>query len=519
MAAAVSNIFVLMLENRSFDHMLGFSGISGTDAVSATTRQANGLTGSESNSYQGNSFAVTQPANAVMAADPGHEFTDTLEQLCGPNATYPAGGNYPGINNSGFVSDYGSHVSSRFGDIMKCFSPGQLPVLNALAKSFALCDSWFASMPGPTFPNRFFACAASSGGLDHSPTTAEILTWETISGFAFPHGSIFDALAQKFATGWRIYAGDSFPLATALKGIHRAGVVDFSAFASDVAKPDYPSPYTWIEPNYGDVAAGTYEGGNSQHPLDGVTQGEALIKATYEAIRNSPHWNTSLLIVTWDEHGGFYDHVQPPRAVPPGDTQPGSKYNHYGFTFAQYGVRVPAVVVSPLIPANIIDNRLYDHASIPATVEAAFGLPPLTARDSGANNVLPLLSLAEPRTDCPTALPEPALLVAAKIRQRVPRMSDTVDSGNLPGHLLAAMRLDMVLSPPSETHAILARAQAIQTRGQARQYVHEVESKKGAERTNAAGAMGTVRKAKRPAKKKLKKKTRKTRKRASKSAR
>ena len=123
-------------------------------------------------------------------------------------------------------------MSNKFGGIMKCFSPGQLPVLNALARSFAVCDSWFASMPGPTFPNRFFACAASSGGLDHSPTTAEILVWETIAGFQFPHGSIFDALGQKYGTGWRIYAGDSFPLATALKGIHHASVMSFSAFAA-----------------------------------------------------------------------------------------------------------------------------------------------------------------------------------------------------------------------------------------------------------------------------------------------
>ncbi|MBV8751381.1 MAG: alkaline phosphatase family protein [Hyphomicrobiales bacterium] len=512
MPAAVSNIFVLMLENRSFDHMLGFSGISGTDAVSGRERRVNGLNGSESNSYQGKSFAVTQPADATMAVDPGHEFTDTLEQLCGPNATYPAGGNYPVINNSGFVSDYGSHASNKFGDVMKCFSPGQLPVLNALATSFALCDGWFASMPGPTFPNRFFACAASSGGLDHSPTTGEILTWETIAGFQFLHGSIFDALAQKFAMGWRIYAGDSFPMAAALKGIHHAAVVNFSAFARDIANPDYPWPYTWIEPNYGDVAGGTYKGGNSQHPLDGVTQGEALIKATYEAIRNSPHWNTSLLIVTWDEHGGFYDHVQPPQAVPPGDTQPGSKYNQYGFTFGQYGVRVPAVVVSPLIPANIIDNRLYDHASIPATVEATFGLRPLTARDAAANNVLPLLSLSRPRTDCPTALPQPVRLVAPKTRQRVPKMSDTVDSGNLPGVLLAAMRLDMALSPPSDTHAILARIQTIQTRQQAHQYLNEVERKEIAESKNA----GRSNRAGKKVKRKLKKRTRQ---RASKSAR
>ena len=97
----------------------------------------------------------------------------------------------------------------------------ELPVLNALARNFAVCDSWHASIPGPTWPNRLFACAASSDGLDHSPTTAEILTWETIDGVAFSNGSIFDALKRKSANGWRIYSGDDFPLVAASG--HHAG--------------------------------------------------------------------------------------------------------------------------------------------------------------------------------------------------------------------------------------------------------------------------------------------------------
>jgi phospholipase C len=465
----ISNIFVLMLENRSFDHMLGFSGIGGI----------NGLTGTESNTHNGQRYTVTQPADAFMPVDPGHEFTDVVKQLCGASASYPQGGTYPLIDNSGFVSDYASLVTSKFGDIMKCFSPVQLPVLNALAREFAVCDGWHASVPGPTFPNRFFACAASSGGLDHSPKSREIIDWELGPGFPMPNGTIFDALGKEYATGWRIYAGDSFPMATALKGVHHANVQNFDrSFVTEVKNADYPWLYTWIEPNYGDVAGGTYQGGNSQHPLDGVTQGEALIKKTYEAIRNSPHWDTSLLIVTWDEHGGFYDHLPPPRnAVPPGDTQPGSKYNTYHFTFAQYGVRVPAVIVSPLIPANTVDHRLYDHASIPATIEAAFGLAPLTARDAAANTVLPLLSLARPRTDARKTLPNPARLAVPKAKRRVPKLTETVDSGNLPGILLSAMRLDLELSPSSDTHAILSRVQSIQTRGQAAEYLKEVEAK------------------------------------------
>jgi phospholipase C len=482
------NVFVLMLENRSFDHMLGFSGITGLDAAGGQATNLRGLTGAETNSYGGASFPVIAGADEALPLDPGHEFPDVVEQLAGSGAAY-ASGRYPPINNSGFVSDYVDSKTSgeggattNFGEIMQCFSPAQLPVLNALAREFAVCDGWHCAVPGPTWPNRLFACAASSDGLDHSPTTAEILTWEALDGVTFAHGSLFDALRKKSDTGWRIFSGDYFPMAAALKGVVLADISHFDDFAAQVNQPEYPWLYTWIEPNYGDVAAGTYKGGNSQHPRDGVTAGEALIKATYEAIRNSPHWDTSLLIITWDEHGGFYDHVAPPPAIAPGDTQTGSKYNQFGFTFDQYGVRVPAVIVSPRIPRNIIDHRLYDHSSIAATVAAAFDLKSLTARDAAANNVLPLLSLPSARSDTPATLPVAAAAPATQAAQSaaapaVPDMNGTVDAGSLPLLLHVAMRHDISTSPTADRHAILARVQAIQTRQQAADYIAEVRNR------------------------------------------
>jgi phospholipase C len=431
-------------------------------------------------------YKVMQGASEAMPVDPGHEFLDTLEQLAGTNAAYSSG-HYPPINNSGFVSDYAvSHThdegnaTSDLGAILGCYTADQLPVLNALAREFAVCDNWHASIPGPTWPNRLFSCAASSDGLDHSPTTAEILTWETVDGVQFEHGSIFDALRRKSATGLRIYSGDLFPLSAAIKGVTLADIAHFSDFASDVSKPGYPYHYTMIEPNYGDMVSGTYTGGNSQHPRDGVTPGEALIKSVYEAIRASPNWETSLLIVTWDEHGGFYDHVPPPVAVPPGDTAPGSKYNQYGFTFDQYGVRVPAVIVSPLIPAKTIDHRLYDHSSIPATIEAGFRLTPLTQRDNVAANVLTLLSLPTARTT-PSTLPPPKPLPVSTAVQAAaappPGLTGSADAGNVPLLVHVAMRHDLALSLPSQQHAILARVQSIQTRQQAADYIAEVRSK------------------------------------------
>ncbi len=485
MLQEITNVFVLMLENRAFDHMLGFSGIAGRDAVSGQPTSVHGLKGLESNSYQDQAYAVAAGASGSPPVDPGHEFLDVLEQLCGPNAVYSPGGAYPAINNSGFVSDYASsHTANEgnapgdFGRIMQCFAPNELPVLNSLAKQFAVCDHWYASVPGPTWPNRLFALAATAQGLDHSPTTAEMLSWEMLEGIGFANGSIFDALGRASSSGWRIYAGDEFPMVAALKGITLGDVHGFDGFATDVGSQHYPWLYTWIEPNYGDFASGTYRGGNSQHPLDGVTEGERLIKTVYEALRGSPRWETSLLIITWDEHGGFYDHVASPPAIPPDDTAPGSKYSQYGFTFAQYGVRVPAVIVSPRIPASTIDHRPYDHSSIPATLEAVYGLPPLTERDRVANSVVSLLSLPSARPDAPATLPDPVEPPAGMVAPpQAPPPDATVDGGSLPIFVHIAMRHDLALSPPAQRQAIVTRVQSIRTRAQAADYIREVRAR------------------------------------------
>jgi phospholipase C len=483
----IKHVFVLMLENRSFDHMLGFSGITGTDAETGLPTKINGLTGAEVNSRHGSLFKVSKPANFIMPIDPAHEFADVLEQLCGPDVTYPSGGPYPAMDGNGYVKNYVAHGGGpNPAEIMKCYSPDQLPVLTALAKEFAVCDRWHSSLPGPTWPNRFFAHAASSGGLDHSPNVSEILLWEGPDGFRFSNGTIFKSMESLAGDkGWAIYAGDHFPNVAALKGISLADVDEYEDFPADLSK-DYPYLYTFIEPNYGDVVGNTYTGGTSQHPLDDVTHGERLIKEVYEAIRNSPLWETSLLIITWDEHGGFYDHVLPPAAVPPGDKNVmGGDTNQHGFQFDRYGPRVPAVVISPWIAKNVIDHTLYDHSSIPATLQAIFGLHALTARDAIAFDLTSLVSLSSPRTDTPTKLPEPANsglpaagpALAAMASPTALPPTDSVDAGNLPGFLHSALCTDLNLSPASNRVAILESFQAIRTRDDAERYLDKVEAK------------------------------------------
>ncbi len=494
----IKHVFVLMLENRAFDHMLGFSGITGTDAVTHTPTKINGASAGTSNSWNGTAYPVSTPAVDPMKTDPYHEFTDVLEHLCGEAATYPSGGPYPSIINTGFVSNFAVDAKSDSpGDVMKYFVPTDLPVLSALAREFAVCDSWFCSMPGPTWPNRFFALGASSAGLDHSPTNEETVLWQTADGFKFQNGSIFDpgkgSLPLKQKLNWRIYAGNMiFTLAHALKGVHIWDIARYSKFAQDVQDSNYPAQFTWIEPNYGHVTS-DYVGGNSQHPLDGVTGGEALIKATYEAIRNSPIWESSMLIITWDEHGGFFDHVAPPRAIPPGDKPQFNGANRYGFLFDQYGPRVPAVVISPLIPRNAIDHRTYDHSTLLATVERLFNLNPLTARDANALDLRSLASLASPRSDTPVSIALPPELAAAHQRGaldtleiEIPpatRENESIESDrNLPGFLYLAARTDRELPPKQLTSLehrtrVRARAAGIRTRGDARAYFEEIRTR------------------------------------------
>jgi phospholipase C len=430
----VKHFFVLMLENRAFDHMLGFSGITGSDATTGLSTSIVGATASHTNTYAGHTYPASKPADfQVITADQGppHEFKDILRQLCGSGvedtyylASNLAAGVYPPPNNGGFVYSYatglqesnppGEGPSPNPGRIMNCYDPGQLPVLTTLAREFAVCDNWFSSLPGPTWPNRFFVHAATSGGLATSPVNSAIVASMTVSGYAFANGDIYSRLEDR-GLNWRVYEGDELPQVFSLAGMNWSSFWhydDMEEFQTDLAQPTFTPTYVFIEPDYGNLSggnAGQFLDGTSQHPRDDVRPGEILIRQVYEAIRNSPHWANSVLVITYDEHGGFYDHVKPPTTVAPGD---GRKYetNANHFNFARLGVRVPAVIVSPLIPRGVIDHTLYDHTSILATLERIFGLKPLTTRDEKANDFRHLFSLTTPRAgaaDGPTSLAAP----------------------------------------------------------------------------------------------------------------
>lgn len=398
----IQHLFVLMLENRSFDHLFGCSGIPGIVAATAQ----------HTNAYNGGVYAFGGGAPDPMPTDPGHEFTDVVEQLCGAGVKLAPGQAYPPIDNSGFVANYATTRTegappqpADAGTIMLGVdTPRQTPALYRLATAFVLCDGWHASLPGPTWPNRYFVHGASSAGLDHSPTSAEMAAWEGVDGFSYPNGSIFDALGKGHYRLYQDDAGDlsgRIPQVASIKGINFFDVDDLSNFEADLAA-GYTARYTFIEPSYGDVARETYENGSSQHPMDSLAAGDQLAARVYNAIRNSPLWQSSMLLILYDEHGGFYDSVRPGSAIAPSDGAT-STLNANGFLFDVYGVRVPAIVVSPWVAQGQVDHTVYDHSSIPATIERLFGLAPLTARDGAARDLLPLVT-ANCRVDCPEGI-------------------------------------------------------------------------------------------------------------------
>ncbi|MGZ5095811.1 MAG: alkaline phosphatase family protein, partial [Burkholderiales bacterium] len=241
--------------------------------------------------------------------------------------------------------------------------------------------------PGPTWPNRFFAHAATSRGyLDNRLHNYDMRSiFENLSDQGYTWGNYFhDASQTMFLQRLRT------------DGLEE-NFLPFTRFVSDAKRGQLPN-YSFIEPQYFSFLSEA----NDQHPPHDVQAGERLIATVYNAVRSSPLWKKSMLLVTYDEHGGTYDHVPPERATPPDG-------NTAQFAFDRYGVRVPAVVISPYVRKGHIEHRVFDHTSIPATLKSIFKLKSfLTRRDAAANTFASIASLGAPRTDVPSNVALPA---------------------------------------------------------------------------------------------------------------
>ena len=411
----IQHVFVLMLENRSYDSVFGWSNLTGTTPTGEATT-ANGLPAASIVNFgrTGTSYQLGKGAPYALGFDPGHEFTDACVQLCGlqvangdtvrHDSLVLGAAGYPPLatdtSTTGFAATYEDHADV-VADAFNAFTPDQLPVLNFLARQFGVCDNWFASMPGPTWPNRFFAVAGTSSGLDHSPSDAQVVEAVFFNApiFTFPNGTVFSKIQE---SDWLIVQGD----VAQTRGIYGMQnllnrFVPMDTLLSRLASNSLTEKFIFIEPTYD--AKNDFRNGNSMHPAGDVRKGEALVKQVYDAISASSLWSSSVLLVVFDEHGGFFDHVTPPIAEPPGSTE-NARLKTHNFSFDRMGVRVPAIVVSPFVPAGTIDHSLYDHTSILKTTDKLLGLDgllDLTARVRAANDFSKMLSLAAPRSDIP----------------------------------------------------------------------------------------------------------------------
>jgi phospholipase C len=397
----VQHVVVLMLENRSFDHMLGYL-YADSGNVSPAGQPFDGLTGSESNpDATGQPVSVfrieptTPNAYFMPGADPGEGYMATNSQLFGSTAGPAATDAVPAMD--GFVKDFAytlgwqsrehGHWSILPGtvpnDIMGCYTPEALPVLSALARGYAVCDHWFSSVPTETLPNRAFACSATSQG--HMDDKTRTFTSPSIFGLLGGHG-----------LRWGIFGYEAEPLTrstfTDIAGAAGGTIGTFAEFRAAANAGTLPN-YSFLEPAWSST-------GNSQHPNYDVALGEQLIHDVYETVRGGPGWPQTLLVLTYDEHGGCYDHVPPPSGAVPPDTAAGE----FGFDFTRFGVRVPTVLVSPLIAPGTVfrvpaAGTPLDHTSTLKTVQQRWGLPSLTARDAAAPGFGDALTLTEPRTD------------------------------------------------------------------------------------------------------------------------
>lgn len=424
----IRHLVVLMLENRSFDNMVGYVyaqqqnqppiNIPAPEQGSPTTYD--GLTNPAPNSNfwnPGNAsffdnppappqkIFVTQGAADFRMPNPdlGEEFVHMTSQLFGPNVT-PAQ-NAPN-QMKGFALDYGSLKGCTAANIMKCYSVDEVPVITALARAYAISDRWFASSPTQTWPNRAFVhLGTSRGKVNNAPY--DPLHYDVPTIFNVLEDLTFTPWGELVT--WGVYNETILPSLTRLQlprlwdpllDGHFHSFDSFKQQAHDGALPTY----SFLEPSF------TIDP-NDEHPPHDVRLGEQFINDVYQAVREGKNWEQSLLVIMYDGHGGCYDHVPPPwnAAAPDPESNPGEA----GFRFNRFGVRVPTLLISPYIEAGTVFRSTtavpYDHTSILATIRDWLRIPAAKMLPSARINAAPkfdnVLTRTTPRIDRPVVTP------------------------------------------------------------------------------------------------------------------
>lgn len=386
---ALRHIVVLMMENRSFDHLLG--GLKSIDP------RIDGLDGTETNPDTKNRrvrVAAKAEYQGQLDPDPGHHFHEVDFQIFNGDTS---ANRRPTME--GFVRSYYDKRRNvkHSRQIMYYFDPTRLPVITTLAQQFAVFNRWFSSIPGPTLCNRAFAHYGTAFG--HVGMELRYSNQKYVS--------IYERMLEAGRTAKLYYFDERSSTLEVVNLLENQGQFfgTFEQFLADCDAGTLPD-YSFIEPNYAD-----HDGpsghllASDQHPDHHVMEGERFIAKVYNAIRqNDELWRSTAILVTYDEHGGIYDHVPPP-AVEPDEFQAPAEKTGTGmpFAFDRLGVRVPAILISPWIPKGTVvpATRIFEHASIPASVTEHFlGSYPLRSpRERNAETFLDLLSEDEMRTD------------------------------------------------------------------------------------------------------------------------
>jgi phospholipase C len=390
MSDPIKHVVVLMLENHPFDQMLGsfqsvFPEVEGVDPDNPNSNQ----------DKDGTDYSQAETTATSIKDDPMHELVNVLHQLENDNANFVLD----------FSEKYPNSSSDERQQIMSYYAVGSLPALHELARNFTICDHWFSSVPGPTWANRFFVLSGTCLGRVIMPQDATDSLRHPGLYFGYDQTTIFDRLNER-GISWRVYRGD-IPQSLVLshqRTIQNAKRYEaMSAFFSAVqgSEDQFPA-FTFIEPSY------YPPGQNDDHPPHTTLHAQALLGNVYNALRqNEGLWNSTLLVVLYDEHGGFYDHVPPPSAVAPdGHVLP-------NFNFDRLGVRVPALLVSPWVERTVI-KTVFDHTSLLKYLTEKWDLGPLTERVAQAQSFgSAIRTTGDPRTDTPAAVPVPAEAEAA----------------------------------------------------------------------------------------------------------
>ena len=397
----LQHIVVLMMENRSFDHMLG--------SLTAVNPKIDGVTPDLSNPDANGNPVKAQPLaefQAQLQPDPDHHFPAVDLQIFGGDTSPTRVANMQGFVKSYFNQQRDLKHSQK---IMYYFAQKDLPVLTTLALEFAVFNRWFASIPGPTICNRAFAHYGTSFGR------VDMNLLYINEPFKSIYNRLIDATPKHTS---KLYYYDTASSTMEITNLlqHQPELFGtYPQFLDDCAKGNLPD-YAFVEPNYSDHETDSgEETANDQHPDHNVQHGEIFIASIYQAIKNSPLWPNTALLIVYDEHGGIYDHVAPP-ACPKDQFTASANDTGTGmpFAFDRLGVRVPAILVSPWIQKGTIVDRVFDHASIPATVTKFFlgDYSPRSPRETSADVFIEpnsgtvdparnLLSLSTMRTDCP----------------------------------------------------------------------------------------------------------------------